>query len=192
MSIRPAMESLVRGEKCGVIMTRRPASEKDSLWGLRMRSSSTMTAGGGSWPLAWPGREFRFKPVCQLLKVPVFKEEKRSEAVFFWYIFKSWTFNLKKSNTNQDRNVYSTFVEEHHGGVAGRGVLPRLVVPVLLPSRAARPDAPELTRHKHQDPGVEPASVQTQCVEDWDSAKNTQALPTVAAPFQRSTFRLTS
>lgn len=31
MSTRPAMESLVRGEKCGVIMMRRPASEKDSL-----------------------------------------------------------------------------------------------------------------------------------------------------------------
>lgn len=75
------MESLVRGEKCGVIMTRRPASEKESLWGLRMRSSSTMTAGGGSWPLAWPGREFRLKPVCRVLEVPVFKAEKRREAV---------------------------------------------------------------------------------------------------------------
>lgn len=46
------MESRVRGEKWGVIMIRRPASEKDSWWGLRMSSSSTMTAGGGSWPLA--------------------------------------------------------------------------------------------------------------------------------------------
>lgn len=68
ISIRPAMESLVRGEKCGVIMTRRPASEKDSLWGLRMRSSSTITAGGGSWPLAWPGRGFEFNPVCKAFK----------------------------------------------------------------------------------------------------------------------------
>lgn len=48
ISIRPAMESLVRGEKCGVIMMRRPASENDSLWGFRMRSSSTMTTGAGS------------------------------------------------------------------------------------------------------------------------------------------------
>lgn len=31
MTMRPAMESRVRGEKCGVIMMRRPASEKDSL-----------------------------------------------------------------------------------------------------------------------------------------------------------------
>lgn len=73
ISIRPAMESLVRGEKCGVIMTRRPASEKDSLWGLRIRSSSTITAGGGgSWPLAWPGRGFEFRKL-------VFKEALKNQ-----------------------------------------------------------------------------------------------------------------
>lgn len=66
-----------------------------------------------------------------------------------------------------------TFVEEHHGGVAGRGVFPRLVVSVLPPSRATRLGAPELTRHKHPDLGVEPASVQTRFAEDWDSPKDT-------------------
>lgn len=54
-----------------------------------------------------------------------------------------------------------TFVEEHHGGVAGGGVLPHLVVPVDLQAGTAGLDAPELARHKHQDLGVEPATVQT-------------------------------
>lgn len=64
MSMRPAMVSLVRGEKCGVIMMRKPASEKDSLWGLRMRSSSTMTTGGGSWLWAWPVKMSHLTPAA--------------------------------------------------------------------------------------------------------------------------------
>lgn len=51
MTMRPAMERRVRGEKCGVIMMRMLASGKDNLWGLRMRSSSTIMTGGGSWPV---------------------------------------------------------------------------------------------------------------------------------------------
>lgn len=54
-----------------------------------------------------------------------------------------------------------TFVEEHHGGVAAGGVLPHLVVPVVLQAGATGLDAPELARHKHQDLGVEPATIQT-------------------------------
>lgn len=54
-----------------------------------------------------------------------------------------------------------TFVEEHHGGVAGGGVLSHLVVPVVLQAGATGLDAPELAHHKHQDLGVEPATVQT-------------------------------
>lgn len=56
MSMRPAMLRRVRGEKWGVIMTRRLASEKENWWGCRLISSSTITT-GESWPPAfWPER----------------------------------------------------------------------------------------------------------------------------------------
>lgn len=122
------MESRVRGEKCGVIMMRMPASEKDSLWGLRMRSSSTITTGGGgSWPV---------NTVLDLLQ-PTESEQRDG-----------WTSIL-------------TFVEKNHGGVASRGVLSHLVLPVILGPRATRLHAPELTRDEHQDLGVEPATIGT-------------------------------
>ncbi len=43
MSMRPAIVRRVRGEKCGVIMTRSPASGNESWCGLEMSSSSTIT-----------------------------------------------------------------------------------------------------------------------------------------------------
>ena len=45
ISIRPAMLRRVRGEKWGVIMMRRLASEKESWWGWREIISSTITTG---------------------------------------------------------------------------------------------------------------------------------------------------
>lgn len=45
MSMRPAIVRRVRGEKCGVIMTRSPASGNESWCGLKMSSSSTITTG---------------------------------------------------------------------------------------------------------------------------------------------------
>lgn len=57
MSMRPAMLRRVRGEKWGVIMTRRLASEKENWWGCRLINSSTITT-GESWPPAfWPERD---------------------------------------------------------------------------------------------------------------------------------------
>lgn len=52
-----------------------------------------------------------------------------------------------------------TFAEKHHRGIASRGVLSHLAAPVILCSRATWLNAPELTCHKHQNLGVEPASI---------------------------------
>lgn len=138
MSMRPAMESLVRGEKWGVIIIRRPASENDSLWGLRMRSSSTMTTGEASWPWAWP--------VYEMLPM-------KSTT------YKTTSFTLDKSfkKTKQKQ----TFVEKHHRCVTRRGVFSQLVVSPFFWSEAARPDAPQPTCHKHKNLGVEPVTEQT-------------------------------
>lgn len=119
------MESRVRGEKCGVIMMRMLASEKDSLWGLRMRSSSTITTGGGSWPV--------------------------NTIINF----------LQRMESEQRGHLTSvlTFVEKNHRGVASGGILSHLVSPVILWPKTTRLHAPELTRHKHQNLGVEPATI---------------------------------
>lgn len=52
-----------------------------------------------------------------------------------------------------------TFAEKHHRGIASRGVLSHLAISVILCSGATRLNAPELTRHKHQNLGVEPAAI---------------------------------
>lgn len=49
MTIRPAMRRRVKGGKCGVMRSRRLASEKESWWGCRFISSSTIIT-----PESWP------------------------------------------------------------------------------------------------------------------------------------------
>lgn len=52
-----------------------------------------------------------------------------------------------------------TFVEKNHRGVASGRILPHLVIPGILGPGTTRLHAPELTRHKHPNLGVEPATV---------------------------------
>lgn len=76
-----------------------------------------------------------------------------------------------------------TFVEEHHGGVAGGGILCRLVVSVVVRAGPARPGAAQPPRGERHDLGVEPANSQDAVCFHSEAACSEQRVSAVSRQF---------